>query len=165
MGNRTDGTSSVDFGLMVLDNSTAEILGVSNEVCKSSDSTADTFTFTGLTLDAATTYKFVTVNAAALNSDYIGKIYNYGKSAVTLTDNILTGGLVAPGVAVDLHGSTETTGLNFSTSGTFASTQATWSPILTEIKIKVGAAPAVPEPTTATLSLLALAGLAARRRR
>ena len=31
--------------------------------------------------------------------------------------------------------------------------------------IAIGGEPAVPEPTTATLSLLALAGLAARRRR
>ncbi len=40
-----------------------------------------------------------------------------------------------------------------------------WNRALDAAAVKAIAAPAVPEPTTATLSLLALAGLAARRRR
>ena len=162
LGDRADGTNKNTYGLLVLTSSNV-ILGKSNETSTSSNGADEVFTFTGLTLNAATTYRFVTVDTTLFTADCIGKTYGYGNAAtLTLTDATYTGGLKAPGVAVDLHGNTPTTGLNFTSSATFVSEQSTWSPILTDIKISV---PAVPEPTTATLSLLALAGLAGRRRR
>ena len=155
-----------NVGLLVLDTSNT-ILGWSNELCSTSESTniADnTFTFTNLLLDTNTTYRFVTVsNVSNLTSSYIGYTYAYGKDA-TYTSNAeaktLTGGLTSADVAVDVHSNTDYN-LNYTTSESFASVNGSWSPILTSVKVT----DSIPEPATATLSLLALAGLAARRRR
>lgn len=164
LGDRdNDAGTLVDFGLLVMD-SNMTIIGMSNGVCTPCDGTDNVFTFNNLIIDKNTTYKFISVRATALSENYIGLTYG-GDSAETMTidttTNTLTGGLLATGVAVDLHKDSPTTGeLNFTTSSGLGINQNGWSPILTNITVET-----VPEPATATLSLLALAGLAARRRR
>ncbi len=165
LGDRADGSNSASYGLLVLSSSNV-ILGKSNETSNGCNGKDEVFTFTNLTLNAATTYRFVTVDTSLFTSDHIGKTYGYGTAgSLSQNGNTISGGLKAVGVAVDLHTNKSTTGLNFTSSATFASEQSGWSPILSDITINVPSAPAVPEPTTATLSLLALAGLAVRRRR
>ena len=106
-----------------------------------------------------------------LNIDYVGYTYNFVRDESLTVDSTamtITGGLLATGAAVDLHANNETNGLNFSTSGDLSNFQKGWSPVLTDIKVSIELAPitpAVPEPATATLSLLAMTALAARRRR
>ncbi len=163
LGDRSDGTNNASYGLLVLNTSNV-ILGKSNEMSNGCNGTDEVFSFTNLTLNAATTYRFVTVDTSLFIANDIGKNYGYGTAdTLTRNGNTISDGLKAVGVAVDLHRNISTTGLNFTSSATFASEQSGWSPILSDITINVPAA-AVPEPTTATLSLLALAGLAARRR-
>ena len=162
---RPVGGTKQNVGLLVLDTSDT-ILGWSNELCSTCEDAREdnTFTFTNLLLDTDTTYRFVTVkNVESLDSSYVGYTYAYGKDA-TYTSNAeaktLTGGLASTGVAIDVHTATDYN-LNYTTSPNFGDTNSAWSPILTNITV----ADSVPEPATATLSLLALASLAARRRR
>lgn len=56
-------------------------------------------------------------------------------------------------------------GIYFAGSTDYVSDVTVWQGIVEKDDLVAGDTPAVPEPTTATLSLLALAGLAARRRR
>ncbi len=159
LGDRDANASTRAYGLLVLDSSNV-ILGKSNETNTGGNSTDDVFTFTNLILNADTTYSFVTVNTTLFTTDYVGKTYGYGKeTSLTLNGGTITGGLVAAPIAVDYHTDSSTPYLAITTSATFASTTNTQSPILSNITINV------PEPATATLSLLAFAGLAARRRR
>lgn len=154
---------AVDFGLLVLDGSKT-IIGMSNSVCTPCDGVNNEFSFANLLINKNTTYTFIMVRDIALNEAYLGMTYGGDKATamtVNTDTNVLTGGLLATGVAVDLHTGTPTTGeLNFTTSSELGINQNGWSPILTNITVET-----VPEPATATLSLLALAGLAARRRR
>ena len=165
LSDRSDSAGdSVAFGLLVLDSNDV-IVGFSNETTTPCDGADGEYTFNGLTLAPTATYQFVCVREDMLNSDYVGYTYAFGKSATLTVDDeakSITGGLLATGVAVDLHNSKSTTGLNFSTTPDLGSYQDKWSPILTDIKISTLP---IPEPATATLSLLALAGLAMRRRR
>ena len=124
-------------------------------------------------------YNVNSVNVAPLNWDNIGSIaltlsYAYGTQAVGIGTNVAIAVYDKNG---DLLGSSygSNTGLRTDSSLTsIAFSDAVTSAYLynqylakddvTSITQELGKAALIPEPTTATLSLLALAGLAARRR-
>lgn len=110
-----------------------------------------TFTFNELALDTDTTYGFFYVNANA-DSDALAN------GSTTLGD-------VARTWAVRLVKTTTGASSNVYTNDGTSFVGSGWMAKVTLESTDTPASPAVPEPATATLSLLALAGLAARRRR
>ena len=166
---KVNGGTERNVGLLVLDGNNT-ILGWSNELCATCESSGKTrednvYTFTNLKLDTDTTYRFVAVsNVNSLTLDYVGCTYGYGEASSYTFDSeakTVTGGLTRIDATIDVHDGSKTSGdLNFTTKNNFSATTNTWSPVLKDIKVTN-----IPEPATATLSLLALAGLCARRRR
>lgn len=165
-----DKLSSGTFSLLVLD-STRKIIGWSDNSHENGYGTDYTFNFSNVSINTGDTYTL-----AAISSDVISVVqqgmYYYGGTTDTVsvdqTTSIITGGLRTIGVRVDLHrdnASTpnvneniNTTGANLVMSSALTAAVGNQGAVYTSIKL-------IPEPTTATLSLLALAGLAARRRR
>lgn len=174
----------VTFGFVVLDNfGNNTVLGVSTGVGTTVQNGTTSFTFTAadgtspLTLNPESTYRYIAVSQDVLNlikSDTT-KTYVYnggGTDAVqhtTLGNTVtITKGLRAPGIRGH-YGTDVPTDSATICAGNIASVWASGSnhlsPILSNIHLSNVPSPVVPEPATATLSLLALAGLAARRRR
>ena len=133
----------------VSDNTTGTYLG-SSSVESYATNTLTTFEFSDLTINKGTRYQFMFVKADATDSD------------LTTFDGYKEQSMIW-GIATtaDKYAGTLPTGWGIYTNNTING----WSDHRMPVMTVNTSAPVVPEPTTATLSLLALAGLAARRRR
>ncbi len=164
---------SATYGLVVLGETDNTVLGYSTGTQTSGRDVNTTFSFTtlsggALTLNTADTYRFITVSSGVLDlftDSTKSYVYNAGGTgAATSTiagDTVtITQGLTAPGMRWDNNASAVVDDCCAIFSSGIQTGNAANSPIITSMSIRL-----VPEPTTATLSLLALAGLAARRRR
>ena len=149
---------------------------------------------TVITSDVAVTLTNLTVTAGSATLDSALTLANgilamdavlaMGDNSLTLGNLTLSGSLIADlDTALENSGYvTLFTGVTSLLTGDVATASTEFTPIAAETvftnlsegayllnlengAVKLTAAPAIPEPTTATLSLLALAGLAARRRR
>ena len=146
--------------IIVITDSALTIQGwSSNESDTATDAEGYSFTwnFADVTLDTDTTYYAIAYDAgvpltSGTTLSFVNEVMQFGNNGVS---NYGTNGLSFDGA------STGKTGLMFLNAGTYAinTEQTQYAPNVT-IVTKM-----IPEPTTATLSLLALAGLAARRRR
>lgn len=157
-----------EIGILVLDQSST-IVGYSDVQTRINGKVDDVknyieFNFQGvnqtpLTLSSTTTYDYITVTPDTLGLISSGTNYTYQMSnaAATVSENTITGGSVSVGLRCWHEGAADDcvvyTDVNKSTSTTLA-------PFINSISLQN-----IPEPATAALSLLALAGLAARRRR
>ena len=161
------------YGLVVLSETDNTVLGYSTGTQTSGKDVDTTFSFTtlsgeGLTLNTADTYRFITVSSGVLDlftDSTKTYVYNAGgtgtAAATTSGDTVtITQGLTAPGMRWDYNTGNSVDDCCAIFSANIGSGTGTYSPIVSSMTINL-----VPEPTTATLSLLALAGLAARRRR
>ncbi len=168
-GSTSQGGANVTYGLVVVDASNT-VLGIS-DVKTSASNRSLTFTLSAagggsLTLDAATSYRFLTVSEDVIN--YVtqaGMTYAAGgttATAATLSGTTISKGLKAPGMRVN-SGAAASDDFRL-ISGSNGTSTMNYFVVIDDISISPVTA-AVPEPATATLSLLALAGLAARRRR
>ena len=158
----TNNTSEDKDGkhIIVITDSDLKIQGWSSNV---SDTATDaegysfTWNFADVTLDTDTTYYAIAYDAnvsltLGATLARVSEVMQFGTNGVS---DYGTNGLSFDGA------STGKTGLMFLNAGSYAinTAQTQYAPNVT-IVTKM-----IPEPTTATLSLLALAGLAARRRR
>ena len=146
--------------IIVITDSALTIQGwSSNESDTATDAEGYSFTwnFANVTLDTDTTYYAIAYDAnvpltLGTTLSQVNEVMQFGNNGVS---NYGANGLSFDGA------STGKTGLMFLNAGGYAlnTAQTQYAPNVT-IVTKM-----IPEPTTATLSLLALAGLAARRRR
>lgn len=157
--------SSGDFGLFVLDSDKTVVGWSSNSHTCQTYGTAEaehtfTFNFDNTWIAADQTYTLVAVGTDALAAVGMGYTYTPGTGALTVNADELTigGAMKTLGVRVDYHPGVTTTGANWVSSADLSTAKGEWGAVITNITL-------IPEPATATLSLLALAGLAARRRR
>lgn len=172
-GSSTVGTN-VTYGFLVLNASGNEVIGLSTNMGTSGAGTNLTFNFSAvdgssLILDAGSTYRFLTVSQAVMdlvNAD-ASKTYIYnagGTGTATSTESgdtvTISQGLTAPGIRGHYEASGVSTDSVVIAGANGTNTLAQLSPIFTEIRGEL-----VPEPATATMSLLGLAALMMRRRR
>ena len=151
INNRTEGSQTFRNVYLAIyqysgNNTTGTFIGVSNEIATNGDlGGSNTFTFTDVTLDPNDQYQylFVTSNDAATLATFDG----YKSVSAQFGLNVKNINAALP------------PGDGTYTSRDLNSWQGNYMP---NVGISVSA---TPEPTTATLSLLALAGLCARRRR
>ena len=130
------------------DSTTGTFVGLSsNKVTADTLNTALTFSFEGITISSNKQYQLLFVNSES-TAENVATFEGYKTHAINIGLNVLNQGSLPTG-----DGTYKSNGIN--------SWEGSYIPKLT-IETSV---PTVPEPTTATLSLLALAGLAARRRR
>lgn len=157
---RSGSVTAVDMKVAVYtyegDSTVGTYLGSSSST--GTDNAADTtltLTFSGVTIDPTARYQFLFVEADA-DAVTLGTFDGY-KSVATAWGIAVTNSFDAqiPGG----WGTYKGNGIN--------SWEGNYVPVTTLTMSTVGSteSPVVPEPATATLSLLALAGLAARRRR
>ena len=157
---RSSGNSSVDMKVAVYaydgDNTVGTYLGSSSSTGTTIENNATiTLNFSGVTIDPTARYQFMFVKAEATDltlstfEGYQSASTNWGISVTNSFGAQIPGG----------WGTYKGNGIN--------SWEGNYVPVTTLTMSTVGApeSPVVPEPATATLSLLALAGLAARRRR
>lgn len=157
---RSGSVSTTDMKVAVYtytgDSTVGTYLGSSSST--GTEITADTtltLTFSGVTIDPTARYQFLFVRAEATDLT-LGSFEGYQSAAIgwgiSVTNSFST---QIPGGWGTYKGS----GIN--------SWEGNYVPVTTLTMSTVGSteSPVVPEPATATLSLLALAGLAARRRR
>lgn len=170
IGSHND-VSTGDFGLFVLDSDMTVVGWSSNSYACRTYGTADddgtvtaehtfTFNFNNTWIAPDQTYTLLAVGTDALAAVGMGYTYTPGTSALTVNADELTigGAMKRIGVRVDYHNGVSTEGANWINNANATSVNAAWGAVITNITL-------IPEPATATLSLLALAGLAARRRR
>ncbi len=152
---RSDGSAN-DMKVAVYeytgDGTVGTFLGTSSTVQYAANTTF-TLTFDGITVNSSDRYQFLYVNATADDATlgtfagYQAAAMQWGTSVTNSFSQNIPGG----------WGTYKSSALN--------SWEGMYVPVTTVTLSTPSVAPAVPEPTTATLSLLALAGLAARRRR
>ena len=153
INNRTDAGGSQTFGSVYLavylysaDKTTGTFVGISNNVATNGNlNGSNTFTFSDVTLDPNEQYQylFVTSNDTTTLSTFDGYksvAHQFGLNVANINATLPSG-----------DGTYKGSGLN--------DWEGSYMP-----NVSVGVS-VTPEPTTATLSLLALAGLCARRRR
>ena len=134
------------------DHTVGTFLGTSSTVQYVANTTF-TLTFDGITVNSSNRYQFLYVNASADDATlgtlagYQAASMQWGTSVTNSFSQNIPGG----------WGTYKSNGIN--------SWEGQYIPVTTVTLSTPTVTPAVPEPTTATLSLLALAGLAARRRR
>ena len=130
------------------DSTTGTFVGLSsNTVTANTLNTALTFNFEGITINSNKQYQLLFVNTES-TAENVATFDGYKAHATNIGINVHNQGSLPNG-----DGTYKSNGIN--------SWEGSFIPKLT-IETSV---PTVPEPTTATLSLLALAGLTARRRR
>ena len=157
---RSSGNSAVDMKVAVYtytgDNTVGTYLGSSSSTgTAASNNETLTLTFSGVTIDPTARYQFLFVKADATDltlstfDGYKTAAISWGVSVTNSFSGQIPGG----------WGTYKGNGIN--------SWEGNYVPVTTLTMSTVGSteSPVVPEPATATLSLLALAGLAARRRR
>ena len=132
------------------DSTTGTYLGVSS-AADFAVNTGVEFTFDSVTIDPTKRYQFLFVNTTATDlatfDQYKAASMNWGVAVTnSFSTNILQG-----------WGTYKGNGIN--------SWEGQYVPVVSLTMSTPGATDSIPEPTTATLSLLALAGLCARRRR
>lgn len=165
--------AGVTYGFLVLgmDNT---VIGLSTNMETSGSGTNLTFNFSsvngsGLVLDAGSAYRFLTVSQAVMdiiNGDSSKTyIYNAGGTGAPSSSEegstvTISNGLTAPGIRghYEEGGASNDSVVITGANGTGKFDKL--SPIFTEIRGEM-----VPEPATATLSILGLAALMMRRRR
>lgn len=131
------------------DHTTGTFLGLSETTLENvADDTTYTLSFNGITVNSSDRYQFLYVNANTTEDlttfdGYKAAAMSWGTAVTNSFSTQIPGG----------WGTYKGSGIN--------SWEGNYVPVTTVTL----STPAVPEPTTATLSLLALAGLAARRRR
>lgn len=137
----------------IADSVTKTVVAHSSNSVSGSGGDSLTFDFSNVTLSSDTTYLLIFMNDAANNSRP-----EIGQSALASNGNIWANkrGLSTVGNSLDTATSPQLGFIN--DKGAISGTA--YSPVVT-----IRATATLPEPTTATLTLLALAGLAARRRR
>lgn len=177
--------ADVTYGFLVLNYADDAVLGWSTNTGTVAVGTDLTFTFSeldgsDLILDASSKYRFIAVSEAVMdiiNNDtsksytYSGTIFSMNPVSSDMDDDgniAIQNGLQTIGVRV--HDYTQEGGVAPEdclavVAGSSNVPDATempryYSPVLTNIQVET-----VPEPATATLSLLGLAGLMLRRRR
>ena len=171
-GNNANTGVNVTYGLVVLGYTDNTVLGYSTGTQTSGKNVDATFSFTTLsgevlTLNTADAYRFITVSSGVLNlftdstKTYVYNDGGTGAVAATTSGNTvtITKGLTAPGMRCDYNTGNSVDDCCAIFAANIGSGTGTYSPIVSSMTINL-----VREPTTATLSLLALAGLAARRR-
>lgn len=165
--------NNVTYGLVVLGQNDNTVLGFSTSTVTSAANNDVTFAFTGiaseeLLLTSKDTYRFITVSSGVLDL-FTGstKTYVYnagGTGAVSYETNAntvtISQGLTAPGLRWNYDTSASVDDCCAIFSSAIGTGKPEYSPVITNMTVNI-----IPEPATATLSLLALAGLAARRRR
>lgn len=170
--------SDVTYGFLVLNYTDDAVLGWSTNTETTAVGTDLTFNFseldgTDLILDASSTYRFIAVSEAVMNliQEDTSKSYTYSGTTVggaslssTETDDgsiAIQNGLQTVGVYSQYSdtASDDCALLAMGKSGADSAVNV-MAPVLTNIQVET-----VPEPATATLSLLGLAGLMLRRRR
>lgn len=175
---RTDGSGIATYGLLVLNLNDNTVVGKSTNTGTSGANINLTFNFSAtdgaspLILDASSTYRFLMVTQATLDlvQGVSGVTYLYnagGTGAATSSEEnntvTISQGLTAPGVKVQTGGTADDkcnliTGANGQSLGNNSGNY--WAPVLTGIEVTQ-----VPEPATASLSLIGLMALVMRRRR
>ncbi len=152
-GTLTNGAKLVIFGYTA-DSTVGSFVGISDNVAVRTAGSDFTFTFTDVELTAGQQYQFLFVNATATEETFT----NLAEGATMLS----TYQSVAGSVRHQVHNHSSIPGGD----GTYKSSgMNSWEgAYVTSATYSLSSLP-VPEPATATLSLLALAGLAARRRR
>lgn len=172
---RPDSTgSNITYGLLVLNLADNTVVGKSTNTGTSGTNINLTFNFSAtdgaspLILDASSTYRFLAVTEATLNlvagGSGITYLYNAGgmggvQSSEENNTVTISQGLAAPGVKVQTGG-TANDKCNLITAANGQSIQSSWAPVLTGIEVTQ-----VPEPATASLSLIGLMALVMHRRR
>ncbi len=172
-GNNANTGINVTYGLVVLGYTDNTVLGYSTGTQTSGKNVDTTFSFTtlsgsALTLNTEDTYRFITVSSGVLDmftdttKTYVYNAGGTGAATSTIAGNTvtITQGLTAPGMRWDYNAGGAVDDCCAIFAAKLDSGDGAYSPIITSMSVNL-----IPEPTTATLSLLALAGLAARRRR
>lgn len=171
--------ADVTYGFLVLNYADDAVLGWSTNTGTTAVGTDLTFTFseldgTGLILDASSTYRFIAVSEAVMNliQEDTSKSYTYsgtttgGDASLSSTETddgsiAIQNGLQTVGVYSQFSGIASDDCALLAQGGSGADSAVNiMPPVLTNIQVET-----VPEPATATLSLLGLAGLMLRRRR
>lgn len=176
--------SDVTYGFLVLNYTDDAVLGWSTNTETTAVGTDLTFNFseldgTGLILDASSTYRFVAVSEEVMNHikevmnsfkvdtsknyTYSGTTTGEGVSATVREDGSIAiqNGLQTVGVYSQYSGTASDDCALLAMGGSGADSAVNvMAPVLTNIQVET-----VPEPATATLSLLGLAGVMLRRRR
>lgn len=169
--------SDVTYGFLVLNYTDDAVLGWSTNTETTAVGTDLTFNFseldgTGLILDASSTYRFVAVSEEVMNSFKVDTSKNYTYSGTTTGEGVSA--TVREDGSIAIQNGLQTVGVYSQYSGTASDDCAllamggsgadsavnVMAPVLTNIQVET-----VPEPATATLSLLGLAGVMLRRRR
>ncbi len=149
----------VSFKLMVMEPTTLSIIGLSNEAPTATPGIDYTFTFNNLKLNSETTYLVATVDGNVTPESVLGKTYAPSTGNLAITDTVVSGGLMDPGFAVDLHNEQPTEGLNFTVRANLSEAEGGWSPVLKELVI-TDANPPEEECTLCTPILFGIGGVA-----
>lgn len=155
------GTDRIGDGLaMVITDTSFQVLGISSTATAFSTHTLDGYTntinyvdvsFSDLTLNSGTQYYAFYVSSATLETIVVGDTISASDVASV---NLMTQG--------DSDGVFDSPSSDFSLMAGLSTRSDNYAPVGA---IGITAGVLIPEPATATLSLLALAGLATRRRR
>ena len=146
-GNQPNTTAYLALYEYTADNTTGTFVALSsNTVTANTTNSSFTFNFEDVIIDTTKQYQMLFVNDSS-TAENVASFNGYKSHAVSVGINVLLQGSQLPGG----DGTYKGNGIN-SWEGNY----------IPKVTVKTSN---IPEPTTATLSLLALAGLAARRRR